>query len=240
MSEIITVIATIVTTFTTISLALLTWRYVALTQQMATSMESAREPFVDIELNLPEFDFRLAFVNAGGTAARNITFRVDQDCEIINGHTPGERGISNVHPIRTGISYLPAGQRLLYSVGHCPADISTSENRILQITISYHDDSGRQYNRTVRYDLQQIDHLLFESFQNTHLTVAKAIRDVSRSFENRNSLNGIYRINSKSHCQFCSESVKKSAKKCPHCLEWLTSEAVSTAAPLHGANPRHE
>jgi len=221
MSDVITLIASIVTTLTTVALAVLTWRYVTLTQQMVRSMESAREPFVDIELDLPTNEFRLAFVNAGGTTARNITFRVDQDCEQITVFPSREKGIASLHPIKNGISYLPAGQRLIYYVGHVPTNISSAGNPFLKITASYSDDNGRIFSRTIHYDLRQIDEVLFESFNNTHLAVAKAIREAQRDFSRTRNETNPFENFGKTQCPFCFEMISSKAKRCRHCHTWL-------------------
>lgn len=227
MTTAITLFSSFVTTIATVILALLTRRYVLLTQQMVQSMEAVHEPFVDIELDLPSMELRLAFVNAGGTAARNIQFHVDEDCNLIRGYGSHETGIGSMHPIRNGISYLPAGQRLIYSAGHCPSDISNSPNSRLQVTITYQNDGGRTFSRTVSYDLGQIDHLLFETFNNSHAAIAKAIRDAEERSASRQSgsrsMQYLRQTRGTTLCPYCRERIPSAAKKCRHCSEWITS-----------------
>ena len=154
MTDIIIAISAVVTTATTVALALFTLRYVRLTQQMAETMESAREPFVDIELDHPNNDLRLVFVNTGGSTARGISFEVRQDCELIEGWGREGRGIVGMDPIAKGISYLPAGQRLVYPAGI--VDAQELNGAFLTVVISYSNDAGRKFDRCVHYNLSQL------------------------------------------------------------------------------------
>lgn len=221
MADNITLLSAIVTTCTTVVLAVLTWRYVRLTQQMAQIMESAREPFVDIELDMPDHELRLAFINGGGTTAREITFSVEKDCEHIQGiRRNGEKGIASMHPIENGISYLPSNQRLIYSAGRCN-NLKSAEDTNLIIRITYTNDPGRRFFRTVRYDLKQIEHVLFESFQNDLVGVAKSIREAERSMA-RNQAGSPFKHVGMSKCPSCCQMISDSAKKCHYCHEWVS------------------
>ncbi|MFO1046054.1 MAG: hypothetical protein U0941_30110 [Planctomycetaceae bacterium] len=224
VADAVTLIASIVTTITTVVLAYLNWRYVQLTQQMAQTMESAREPFVDIELDAPSRELRLAFINTGSSAARNIKFNVIRDCASIVGY--GGRptiGISKLHPIEYGISYLPAGQRLMYSAGSWDAERAGS----LTIDISYSNDAGRSFTRTVHYELNLLNHVLFESFHNNLVSVSDAIKALERM--ERGKVPDQIKNFGLEPCPSCKELVHPDASKCRYCHEMIPGRAtVST------------
>lgn len=176
----ISVLSMIVSTGTAVVVAYLTWRNVRLTHDMVESMKSARDPFVDIQLDIPEGRLRLAFVNQGATAARNIRFVIEQDCDLLEVHGAKQGGVASMTPFKNGITYMPAGQRLLYEVGDCPRNIEAHPNPFLAIQILFEDEAGQAFTRRVQYDLRHIENLLFESFQDPNKSIAKAIRDTHR------------------------------------------------------------
>jgi hypothetical protein len=244
ISTIVQIIAVIVTAIATGWLAVLTNKYVRLTDKMVQSAESVREPFVDIELDMPDHLWRFAFVNCGGTAARNIRFRVDKDCELIQLHGASAKGIAALHPIKEGISYLPAGQRYLYGAGIVPRDFPPGEASALRLTVSYSNDAGRVFSRTIHYDLRQTNDLLFESFRNTHHAVAEAIRDAERSQAQHRRPSVLLHMGT-SPCPYCRKRISCAATKCPHCQEWIKKpdqpepsiEHASEAAIKDDPNP---
>ena len=222
MTDTVAIVSSIITTVTTVVLAFLTWRYVQLTQRMAEIMTSAREPFVDIELDFPAGELRLAFLNSGGIAARKIVFNIEKDCSLIHPRSSRDkRGICDLHPIVNGISYLPAGQRLIYAAGRL-GDFKKAEDAELRIHVSYEDDFGKLFTRTVHYDLRQLEVVLFESFQNTLAGVSTTIREAERETARRNFDNP-FKYAGMTPCPSCNELISSSAKKCHFCHEWVTN-----------------
>lgn len=224
LSDFVAILSTIVTTITTVVLAYLNWRTVKLTQQMAATMESSLEPYVDIELDMPSTELRFAFINSGGSAARNIQFVVSKDCVAIKPlRMKSVDGISAMYPIQNGISYLPSKQRLVYSAGRF--ELKDGEDASLSIIVCYSNDTGRAFKRTVHYDMSHINELLFESFRNNFVGLSKAIQDIDRSRAVRDS-NPLQHMFQRP-CSSCRQSIPGNAKKCHHCLEWVTIEGAN-------------
>ena len=190
-------------------------------------MESAREPFVDLEIELDGgTQLRFVFINVGGSAARNIRFCVKQDCEAITEFRSKTSGIRKMQPIADGISYLPAGQRLVFWAGSTPQKYSDDKMPRLILEIQYRDDTGRDFTRVVDYDLRQFDQVLFESFKNNLTTIAKAIRETEDRRWSRMESKERMRVRDVALCPTCKEVVLRTAKKCPHCQEWIFRDAV--------------
>ena len=223
----IQIITTIVVTAANVLLVLLTSAYVYLTRQMVNETRAIRDPSVFVDLELPEESARLSIGNSGQSAALNIKFMVEEDAPWV-GRGRFSEGIKSLEVIKNGVSYLPAGRTLKYSVGALEWEQIDEKRRWLKIQVTYENDIGRKFKREHHIDLAQYKGLLFESYRDSNMAIAKAISEAERSrrfsedSDRRLKDMGFHAIHEK-RCPMCAELIPNAAKKCSHCGEMLES-----------------
>jgi hypothetical protein len=227
MVTVISIISTAVVAFATVALALITNKYVRLTKVMVDEMKNAMEPNVHVDFELPEKTLRLVIGNSGQSSAKNVRFEVISDVDCIRTVVNQKNvlgGLANLPIFENGISYLSPGRRLKFRAGFLEPKKETSLNKkIFRVLVRYENDSGKLFERNIAIDMGQYKDVLFESFKDSNLTVAEAIKDVERSRQLRDPGRSIF----KARCPTCGENVKLFAKKCPHCEEWIEQKQES-------------
>jgi hypothetical protein len=217
---VISIISTAVVAFATVALALITNKYVRLTKVMVEEMKNAREPNVHVDFELPEKTLRLVIGNSGQSSAKNVRFEVVSDVDCIRTVVNQKNvlgGLANLHIFENGISYLSPGRKLKFWAGFLEPKKETHFNKVFRVLVRYENDSGKLFERNIAIDMGQYEDVLFESFKDSNLTVAEAIKDAERSRQLRDPGRSIF----KARCPTCGENVKLFAKKCPHCGEWI-------------------
>lgn len=168
----------LIVTFATVLLAWLTSKYVKLTKHMVDAMKETREPSVYVDFELPDNMLRLIVGNSGQTPAVNITFDVTADLPWLQFFND-RSGISAIKAIHSGISYLAPGRILKFDAGNFEGDM-TKENRTLKIVLSFENETGKQFKKDIVIDMIQYEDVLFESFKDSSITIAEAIKDAER------------------------------------------------------------
>ena len=97
-------------------------------------------------------------------------------------------------------------------------------NKIFRILVRYENDIGKLFERDIAIDMSQYENVLYESFKDNNVTVAKAIQDAERSRQSNESRGGFFSRIFISSCPVCGENVKNFARKCPNCGEWIKQE----------------
>lgn len=172
----VNLVSTIVVAVATVVLACLTSRYVRLTRELLDEARQNREPFVFVDFEFPEALGRFVVGNSGGGAAHNIRVNVTRDLPWLNTGRDFS-GLSSLPPVKRGLSYLTQGRVLKYQIGRLgdrPKDAPT----VLEFTLAYRNDRGREFSRSVTIDVLQFRGVLYESFRDPAHTVATAIREV--------------------------------------------------------------
>lgn len=180
---------------------------------MVDSMREIREPSVNVDFELPESMIRFTIGNSGQSSAKNITFQVIEDLPWLT--FSEQTGISSIPIIKSGISYLTPGRTLKFIAGYIHGEIP-AENNVLKILIRYENDMGRQFSKEIVIDMSQYRSLLFESFKDSNLSVAEAIRETERNRNSEDYADNFFK-RPKKECPVCAEFIPVRAKKCAHC-----------------------
>jgi hypothetical protein len=223
----ISVISPIVVAFATVVLVFLTGKYVRLTRAMVDEMKEAKEPDVHVDFELPERMLRLVIGNSGQSSARNVRFEIvsDVDCiRIVVDQKNTLGGLASLPVFENGVSYLSPGRRLKFRVGFLEPKKETPLNKkIFRVLVRYENDSGKLFERNIVIDIGQYENVLYESFKDSNMKVAEAIKDAERSRMLHDTGSRLF----KPTCPTCGENVKIFAKKCPHCREWIKQKQES-------------
>ena len=107
------ILSPLIVAIATVALAYLTFKYVSLTKYMVDEMKLAKEPAINIDLELPGGGLRFIVKNDGQSVAKNIHFDVKKDIDWVRSGVDGG-GVRNIDPVRKGISYMAPGRTLKY------------------------------------------------------------------------------------------------------------------------------
>jgi len=227
--------STIVVAAATVALVWLTSRYVRLTSHMVEEMQKSREPSVMLDFEIPNHSLRLVVENHGLSPAKNVRIAVLKDVQWIQ-LGKGQQGLADFGPIKEGVSYLTPSRKLKYYLGF-PSwkDDTPDEQMEASFRITYENEAGKQYEHTVNFDFGQMRHVLFESFKDSNLAVAEAIRESERdrqSHERTRQMFSFYDRRKMKKCTMCAEMIPEEAKKCVHCQEMQEKQGTSTDIPM--------
>lgn len=215
----IQVISTSIVTIATIVLAVLTGIYVKLTSAMVAEMKSTRNPSVFVDLEFPDRgDTVLSVGNSGQAPAKNIKFDLKENI-------PWVGKFRNMNILEKGVSYLPPGRILKFNIGTVDWKKLEETGGTLEVDITFESETGKTFNRETFFDLSQYIGVLFDSFRDSGLVIAEAIKDTERSRQTYQRAWNISFHTIKKLCPFCQESIPTNAKKCSHCHEFLPETA---------------
>ncbi|HUU98254.1 MAG TPA: hypothetical protein VM487_21180 [Phycisphaerae bacterium] len=215
--------STIVVGGASVVLVWLTSRYVRLTGRLVEESQRSREPSVTIDFESPDSSLRLALENHGGSPAKNVRITVLKDVEWLR-TGKASAGFAEVAPIREGVSYLTPSRKLKYYLGVPSWKDTPDEQMNASFRVTYENDAGKEYSRVVDFDFGQMREVLFESFKDSNLAVAEAIRNAERdrrSHEQTSQMWGMFRRPKTKQCPMCAEMIPDEAKKCSQCHEIL-------------------
>lgn len=174
----IPLLTTLVVAGANVVLVLLTSRYVRLTGRIVEESQKSREPFVTVDFELPDHTLRLVVENHGLTSARNVRIEVLRDVDWLNAGK-GRTGIIHCGPVNEGVSYLTPSRKLKYLLGFPKWKDTPDDAMEASMRITYQNDKGKDYENTVDFDFGQMRDVLFESFKDSNLAVADAIKEPS-------------------------------------------------------------
>lgn len=205
-----------------IILTAVTAMYVILTRKMLKEMQKAKEPFVAIDVELPDPTLRLIVSNLGQSPAREICFSVLKDLPSLSVKNKNS-GIKELPVMKTGISSLAPGRSLKFIAGEFP-DIRKTEDKIITIEVRFKNESGKEFVRNEVIDFSALQDVLFESFQDPSHKVEAAIKNLKlESSRISNPFSVLMRPQTK-ECPMCAEQIPAKAKKCSKCGELLETK----------------
>ncbi|MDP3512808.1 MAG: hypothetical protein Q8S20_08660 [Sulfuritalea sp.] len=223
IAAVVGVVGSVASAIATIILAVLTGRYVRLTNSLVEEAKAAKFPNVYVDIEFDSFEVRFIVGNAGSMPATNIRFQVTDNVPWRK-MEKFESGFESVSAIRSGISYLAPGRILKYNAGFVDRDPAFfSDTSSIEILLTFETDSGVTVKREFAIELRAYSGVLLESFTHPEREVAKAIRDAESHRASRETTKTIF-TGRKKRCTFCGESISIVAKKCPHCLEFLPEQ----------------
>lgn len=213
-------ISTLVATGCTVVLAVLTWKYVKLTAKLVEESQQQREPLVTVDFETPDFaELNFVLENHGASPARNVQIEVLQDTEWI--HTgKDDTGLGGIHPIVHGVSLMTPGRKLKYRCGTVNWQSLPKGSVPVILQLSYENLSGKDFDETIHFDLQQLCHVLFDSFRDPADNVARAIKDSeSRRHSDERFGGTVQRLIApqKKRCNMCCEEIIADARVCRFC-----------------------
>lgn len=211
-----------ITAIATIVLAWMTYRYVKLTNHMLAETRALRGPTIYVDLEMDVFLVILIIGNSGSGPAHNISFNVKES--IPWRESKNLIGISNLSPIKEGVSYLAPGRILKYNAGYLDWDKLKELDCIISFNIEYDDHLRKHHNFKFLIDMGQYDGIRFESFKNPASEIAGAIRKIEDARRSDKTIGRITSSWGSKKCPICGERISVDAKKCPHCMEFLSEE----------------
>lgn len=213
--------STLVVAIATVVLVFLNSRYVRLTARIVEETQKSREPSVTADFEMPDHSLRLVVENHGLSPAKNVRFFIIKDVEWIK-FPRTEGGLKNLGPIQNGISYLTPSRKLKYYIGYPRWNDTPDDKMSATFRISYESEFGKRFESTIEFDFSQMRDVLFESYKDSNLAVAEAIKESERSRQSNQNMQDRFKQFSRPQlkkCKMCAEMIPKEAKKCSRCLE---------------------
>lgn len=209
-------ISTLVVAVATIVLVWLTSHYVRLTGRMVEETQRSREPAVTLDFELPDRSLRLVVENHGLSPAKNVRIAVLKDVSWLQ--MPKDRqGLAQCAPVKEGVSYMTPSRKLKYFLGYPNWRDRPDEQMQALLRVTYENEAGKSYEHIVNFDFAQIREAMFESFKDSSLTVAEAIRESERDRQSHERTHQMFDSLSRrkmKKCQMCAEMIPEEARKC--------------------------
>jgi len=212
---------TIVVAAAAVVLVCLTSRYVRLTGRMLEESQKSREPLVTVDFEFPGDSLRLVVENHGLSPAKNVRIAVLKDVQWVR-MAKARQGLAECGAVKRGISYLTPSRKLKYYLGFPNWNDASDDQMQVSLRTTYENEAGKEYHHFVDFDFRQMREVLFESFKDSNLAVAEAIRESERDrhlHEHTRQISSSLFAPEMKMCTMCAEMIPKEAKKCAHCHE---------------------
>lgn len=214
-SDYITAIATVV-------LVVITAYYARVTRKMLEETKKADGARIYLDLEIYGNILELNIGNTGKTSATDIKIKFVENLELRKECNNLDE-IKDLFPIKNGISYLAPDRIIKFDIEGFDSNKINENNSLVEFKIDYKDFLNNTNHLLYKLDLRQYQGSRVSSFQNKSAnTIANSIRSLERNFK-FNSNDKIKNLG-KTSCSFCKELINKGAKKCPHCLEFISIE----------------
>jgi len=191
---------------------------------MVDELKKSKEPVISVDFEMPDYSLRFIVKNIGQSPAKNIRFSVKKDADWIGGRNK-QRGLLGCPPVDHGISYLVPGRTLKYFLGYPDWKEGGDQNLIISLRVDFENDRGDRFNSDIDIDMNQFKGVLFDSFRDSNMAIADAIRSAERSRSSKEKTHTFLQCPpAKKCCPVCGELILEKAKKCMHCGEWIEAE----------------
>jgi len=215
-------ISALITSIATIILAFLTARYVRLTNHMLEETRASRGPNVYVDIELTSFEIKLLVGNSGTSPAHNIHLSVSDSIPWRDNSSHG--GFKKLGIVKEGISYLAPGRTLKYIAGYYDWKELEKSNSNAEFIITFADHTRKKQRIEFMIGMDQYKAILFESFKKPGADIAAALERMESRRSSEKSMNLFLHGIGKKNCTHCGEQIAASAKKCPHCMEFIENK----------------
>ncbi len=198
----------------TVILARLTSRYVRLTSNLVEETRATRAPEVVVDLEFVEILPRLMIANRGATPAYDVRIRVVER-NVAWKQSKDDSRITDLAPIKRGVSFLPPGRTMRYTVYTIDLQKTLEADAALEFEVSYRDEQRREFRREYSIEFAAFNYMLIEGSQKPHEVVADAIRRAADQLKREPR----FMMNPTRACPVCCERILAAARKCRYCLE---------------------
>ena len=167
----ITIITAIISTGTAIFLAIITWRYVRLTNEI---LKATNKPEVKLFLRYSEDFISLCVQNIGAGYAVDVGFGGDLSFKTIDRFGRECKALKDIEPFKNGINFL--GKEHKIDTDLCNSRyVPDLEKRSFKILVSYKDSAGETFKQLVPFDLG--------NWENTSQYISPYTNDVANAIE---------------------------------------------------------
>ena len=165
----------------------------------------------------------LTIQNAGLTPARDIRFSVEQDVSWFTAHKEEGPGLGSLRIMRSGVGYLPPGRTLRFYAGRVEPD---KIGGVLKLQVEYQNDEGTRFVDDIAIDTDIYHSVRFDTYRSPGYEISSAIRQLIPEIRSLKRKDVRASITAFEVCRFCGETIVATARKCPHCLEWVRPRAL--------------
>lgn len=171
ISTIVIAFAALVTAGATIVLAVITKRYVILTQDI---LKATNKPKVILFLRYSHPSISLCVQNIGTGYAADIEFSGDLSFKTIDRYGREDKTLKDIEPFKSGINFFGTGHKIgTYLCGD--GDIQDLKKRSFKILISYKDSANKTFKDYYDFDLG--------NWENTSQFITPYTDDVANAIE---------------------------------------------------------
>ena len=181
ISPIIIAFSAIVTAGATVILAVITKRYVQLTQDI---LKATNKPEVILFLRYSDRSISLSVQNIGAGYASDVEFDDDLSFKTIDYFGREGKVLKDIEPFKSGINFLGVGHKLDTFLCH-EVDIRNLEKRTFNILVSYKDSAGKTFKQLFPFDLGNWENT--SQYLSPHTDeIANAVEHVAGQLEQAN------------------------------------------------------
>jgi hypothetical protein len=228
-------VETVLITGATLLLVVYTGRYVKLTNKLAAEAEARSYPSVYVDVELEGNDEVLFLIgNAGPTPAHDIRLQVSDN---VAWDGLLEETLANMPVFQNGLSYLAPGRKIRYRVGLFDWEGVNEGRSLIRANVQYCTSVGRQLSSSFKIDLRLYEGSYAPLLQEPLERIAGSVQEICYLKDREHSAAEAKQIISqigppRVACRSCCEQISSTAKKCPHCLEFLVEGQRSSLLVL--------
>lgn len=176
MEAVIQNISLIITTTTTVILAILTAKYVRLTNSMLEESKAARAATVYVDFEHYDYGLYLIVGNSGPNPAHNLKFSVKDPIKWVE--DPFDKGLKGLSLFSNGISYLAPGRTLKYRLGQINYDDKEHREYVAKINVEYFDHINRKNTANFVVDFMFYREVMYDSFNSPLKKISESIEKI--------------------------------------------------------------
>ena len=198
--------------------------YAHTTKKMLRAMRLGSAANVSIHFGVISGFVHAVLSNTGKLPAQDIRIRLESD-KI--GVKPAQKdSIYDLPFLKDGVKNLPPNGEYKYRVGYYDREFIEKYNPEIVLHVSYN-NGVEEYKETIRFKLLDLRSVIAGSFMDPVERLSHSLEQIRDACKGDQMHNGLPVFgNCNTNCPVCGEAIRKEAKKCKHCLEWLPENSV--------------